>query len=58
MAMAVIRERTTDQLLRWRWWILAAAVVAQIPNATLQYAWTLFPSHIVNPAGRPAVGGE
>src|SRR5262249_56442939 len=32
--------------MRWRWWILAAAVLAQIPNANLQYAWTLFPSHI------------
>jgi MFS transporter, OFA family, oxalate/formate antiporter len=46
MAMAVTRDRT-DWLLRWRWWILAAAIVAQIPNANLQYAWTLFPSHIV-----------
>jgi len=33
--------------MRWRWWILVAAVLAQIPNANMQYAWTLFPSHIV-----------
>jgi OFA family oxalate/formate antiporter-like MFS transporter len=40
-------DRNTEWLMRWRWWILVAAVIAQIPNANLQYAWTLFPSHIV-----------
>jgi OFA family oxalate/formate antiporter-like MFS transporter len=39
--------RTQEWLLRNRWWILVAAICAQIPNANLQYAWTLFPSHIV-----------
>jgi len=34
--------------MKYRWWILVAAVIAQIPNANLQYAWTLFPSHMVD----------
>jgi len=48
MATAAASDRTTTEwLMRWRWWILVAAVLAQIPNANMQYAWTLFPSHIV-----------
>ncbi|HYM92100.1 MAG TPA: oxalate/formate MFS antiporter [bacterium] len=44
----VAPDKTQERLLRSRWWILAAAILAQIPNANLQYAWTLFPSHIVS----------
>ena len=48
MATAAASDRTTTEwLMRWRWWILVAAVLAQIPNANMQYAWTLFPSPIV-----------
>jgi OFA family oxalate/formate antiporter-like MFS transporter len=47
MAAVSANGRATEWLMKWRWWILAAAVLAQIPNANLQYAWTLFPSHIV-----------
>jgi OFA family oxalate/formate antiporter-like MFS transporter len=39
--------RSQQWLERYRWWILVAAIIAQIPNANLQYAWTLFPTHIV-----------
>src|SRR5207247_1014005 len=47
MAAVPAKGRATESLMKWRWWILVAAVLAQIPNANLQYAWTLFPSHIV-----------
>lgn len=40
-------EHPQQSVMRYRWWILTAAVIAQIPNANLQYAWTLFPTHIV-----------
>jgi OFA family oxalate/formate antiporter-like MFS transporter len=40
-------EHSQEWMLKYRWWILVAAVIAQIPNANLQYAWTLFPTHIV-----------
>jgi MFS transporter, OFA family, oxalate/formate antiporter len=40
-------DHTQEWMLRYRWWILTAAVIAQIPNANLQYAWTLFPTHLV-----------
>jgi OFA family oxalate/formate antiporter-like MFS transporter len=39
--------RSQQWLEKYRWWILVAAIIAQIPNANLQYAWTLFPTHIV-----------
>src|SRR5579864_586242 len=40
-------DHTQEWMLKYRWWILTAAVIAQIPNANLQYAWTLFPTHLV-----------
>jgi OFA family oxalate/formate antiporter-like MFS transporter len=45
--MSTAADRSQEWMLRYRWWILVAAVIAQIPNANLQYAWTLFPTHIV-----------
>jgi MFS transporter, OFA family, oxalate/formate antiporter len=40
-------ETWHDWMLSYRWWILVAAIMAQIPNANMQYAWTLFPAHMV-----------
>jgi MFS transporter, OFA family, oxalate/formate antiporter len=40
-------ETWHDWMLKYRWWILTAAIMAQIPNANMQYAWTLFPAHLV-----------
>jgi len=48
MSTAVMDARQQSWLMRYRWWILVAAIIAQIPNANLQYAWTLFPSHMVD----------
>jgi MFS transporter, OFA family, oxalate/formate antiporter len=45
-------ERQQSWLMRHRWWILVAAIIAQIPNANLQYAWTLF----VNPLQKAGLG--
>lgn len=43
----VAATRSQQWLEKYRWWILVAAIICQIPNANLQYAWTLFPTHIV-----------
>lgn len=34
-------------IMRRRWWILAAAFVAQVPNGNLQYTWTLYTHSLV-----------
>ncbi|HLW49277.1 MAG TPA: oxalate/formate MFS antiporter [bacterium] len=46
MSMAAA-TRSQQWMEKYRWWILVAAIIAQIPNANLQYAWTLFPTHMV-----------
>jgi MFS transporter, OFA family, oxalate/formate antiporter len=47
MSTAGATAHSQQWLEKYRWWILVAAIIAQIPNANLQYAWTLFPTHIV-----------
>lgn len=45
--MRTVRVQTwQDWMMKYRWWIITAAVMAQIPNANMQYAWTLFPTLI------------